>query len=63
MHGEITQSHEIEIDADEAQGRQIVRCSCGWEQSTSGWMLESSQQEINRLVAEHLAGVTGSTRY
>jgi hypothetical protein len=58
MNGRITPSvHEIDVQSDAADGRQVVRCSCGWEQSTSGWMLESAQDEIRRLVAGHLAGV------
>jgi hypothetical protein len=56
MHDGITpQVHQIEVESDELQDLHVVRCSCGWEQMTSGWMLESSQQEVRRLAAAHLA--------
>jgi hypothetical protein len=63
MDGETTQwVHQTDVESDVTEGRLVVRCSCGWEQSASGWMLESSQEEIRRLVAEHLAEVSGPTR-
>jgi len=56
MHDETTPPvHEIEVESDVLEDRHVVRCSCGWEQATSGWMLESSQDEVRRLVAAHLA--------
>jgi hypothetical protein len=52
--------HHIEIDAVATADQQlVVRCTCGWTQSASGWMLESSADEVRRLVAEHLAGEAG----
>jgi hypothetical protein len=49
--------HEIEVEADALEDRHVARCSCGWEQAASGWMLESPQQEVLRLVASHLASI------
>lgn len=50
-------AHCIEVESAAADDRQVVRCSCGWEQSTGGWMLESSDEEVRRLIAAHLASV------
>ncbi len=49
--------HLIEVESEPGDDRQVVRCSCGWEQSTGGWMLESSEDEVRRLIAAHLANV------
>jgi hypothetical protein len=52
--------HHIAIEpAATADRRLVVRCTCGWMQAASGWMLESSADEVRRLVAEHLAAVAG----
>jgi hypothetical protein len=51
--------HHIEVEYGSSGVRHVVRCSCGWEQSAGGWMLESAPDEIRRLIAEHMAGVTG----
>lgn len=50
-------AHHIEVESGPGDDRQVVRCSCGWEQSTGGWMLESSEEEVRRLIAAHLANV------
>jgi hypothetical protein len=49
--------HLVQFQPEAADDWLLARCSCGWEQATRGWMLESAQEEIQRLASDHLADV------
>jgi hypothetical protein len=51
--------HRVEFHSGAAEGGLVARCSCGWEQATHGWMLESAEEEVRRLATGHLAEAAG----